>query len=322
MDTILPAKMFGLAQGTVGYSLALGGLVALGTNTVGFLIAAITKTHKITDLVGTGTFAVAAWATHIAATRANNLSVFEPNKPLFLTLAVTAWSIRLGGYLFYRVLKTKTDKRFDDFYAKEGEPWIVGPSMFPLKLAGFWSIQALWAFTVLLPVTTANAAAANIAMGPWGWIGFGLFMGAWAFEATADFQKNAFKNKPENKGEFMHVGLYRLCQYPNYFGEIMCWIVMWAWAGFPTVFVNYPWIIISPVFTTLLLRYVSGVPPLQKSQGERYGDREDFQRYIANTPLIFPFMKPFVALKKSNSPPLMSNSNSNSPSNNEPSTKE
>lgn len=34
-----------------GYSLLLSGLVCLGTNTVGFLVAMVTKTHKITDLI-------------------------------------------------------------------------------------------------------------------------------------------------------------------------------------------------------------------------------------------------------------------------------
>jgi hypothetical protein len=42
--------------------------------------------------------------------RGNNMSVFEYHRPLFLTLGVTVWSVRLAGFLFYRVLRTKTDK--------------------------------------------------------------------------------------------------------------------------------------------------------------------------------------------------------------------
>jgi hypothetical protein len=40
----------------------------------------------------------------------NNMSVFAYHRPLFLTLGVTFWSVRLAGFLFYRVLQTQTDK--------------------------------------------------------------------------------------------------------------------------------------------------------------------------------------------------------------------
>ena len=59
---------------------------------------------------GTGTFAISAWATHAAAMHGNGLSVGSYHKPLFLTIAVTFWSVRLAGYLFYRILQTQTDK--------------------------------------------------------------------------------------------------------------------------------------------------------------------------------------------------------------------
>jgi steroid 5-alpha reductase family enzyme len=45
---------------------------------------------------------------------------------------------------------------------------------------------------------------------------------------AADFQKDRFKKKPENKGDFCSTGLFRLCQFPNYFGEIACWCAVSA----------------------------------------------------------------------------------------------
>jgi Protein of unknown function (DUF1295) len=272
--------------------------------------------------------------------------VFNYHKPIFLTIAVTFWSVRLAGFLFYRVLQTQTDKcapvatpkrpvhvhvtaahivdhrwtgptlnlasafckcyapavsstkyrlhqamhlrahvghvcrRLEPFYAEDDEPWFTGPAKYPLKLAGFWIVQALWAFTVMLPVTVAQAAAPRASMGAWGWIGGVLFMACWVWEATgapllgmlcacyfqlthesgardrdqktpvqpvsgkslrsflvrveslcseacaaraADFQKDIYKRKPENKGHYCDTGLYRLCQFPNYFGEIATW---------------------------------------------------------------------------------------------------
>lgn len=112
---------------------------------------------------------------------------------------------------------------------------------------------------------------------------------------AADFQKDYFKRQPGNKGEFMSTGLYRFSQFPNYFAEIAFWWSMCLWAGLPHVIANHPWILVSPVFTTLLLRFGSGVANLAPSQRERYGDREDYRAYVASTPLLLPFMKPFYA---------------------------
>lgn len=75
-------------------------------------------------------------------------------------------------------------RRLDRFYNDEGEPWLTGPARFPLYLLGFWTVQAFWAWSVLLPVTVAQATQPRAAMGPWGWTGFALTMFFWAYEAT------------------------------------------------------------------------------------------------------------------------------------------
>jgi steroid 5-alpha reductase family enzyme len=87
--------------------------------------------------------------------------------------------------------------------------------------------------------------------------------------SAADFQKDWFKRQPGNKGEFVRTGLYYLCQFPNYFAEISVWWTMFFWAGFPSVFISHPWIIASPIFTTILLRFVSGVSNLAEGQQKR-----------------------------------------------------
>ena len=116
---------------------------------------------------------------------------------------------------------------------------------------------------------------------------------------AADFQKDSFKNKEGNKGEFMRSGLFYFSQFPNYFAEISIWWTMLFWAGFPDVFPSrHAYIILSPLLTTLLLRWGSGVALLQASQQKRYGGRRDYQEYVASTPLLFPFMKPFYARRK------------------------
>ena len=77
--------------------------------------------------------------------------------PRFLCLQVL-WGIRLAGYLFHRVLCLGEDKRLHSFYRRPNEGFLDRKkAFFPLKLAGFWTIQAAWAFICLLPVTYLNS---------------------------------------------------------------------------------------------------------------------------------------------------------------------
>ena len=67
----------------------------------------------------------------------------------------------------------------------------------------------------------------------------------------------------------MTTGLWKISRHPNYFGESLQWWGIYIIAcsidmGYVTVF--------SPVITTFLLRFVSGVPLLEN----RYRDRADF----------------------------------------------
>ncbi len=71
--------------------------------------------------------------------------------------AVTLWGSRLAGYLFWRVLQTGKDARLNQFFPKDDkEPFLFGQSQYPIKLAGFWSVQSLWSWVVLLPVTVSQ----------------------------------------------------------------------------------------------------------------------------------------------------------------------
>jgi hypothetical protein len=45
---------------------------------------------------------------------------------------------------------------------------------------------------------------------------------------------------------------------------------------------------VSPLFTYLLLRYASGVPPLEKSAEKKWGNEEDWARYRDSTGVLIP----------------------------------
>ena len=70
---------------------------------------------------------------------------------------------------------------------------------FPLKLAGFWTVQGLWAWVVLLPVTASHALAPAAAITPLAWVCAAGFVAGLGLEAVADYQKFKFKSEPGNK---------------------------------------------------------------------------------------------------------------------------
>ena len=51
----------------------------------------------------------------------------------------------------------------------------------------------------------------------------------------------------------------------------------WQWVG-----------VISPVFVTLLLTKVSGIPLLEKKAERRWGGNPDYEHYKSSTPVLVP----------------------------------
>ena len=112
-------------------------------------------------------------------------------------------------------------------------------------------------------------------------------MAGFAIEVIADGQKSAFKRDPANEGRFISSGLWAWSRHPNYFGEIVLWTGI-AIMALP-VLSGWRWVtLISPVFVTLLLTRVSGIPMLEARAQKRWGAEQEFQAYTRNTPVLVP----------------------------------
>lgn len=232
-----------------------------------FAIAATLRTDKVTDLSYGLTFILVSWTGLVLSKNLNLVTGL-------LIIAVTIWGLRLGIYLFIRILKIQKDSRFDE---------IRGQFLSFLK---FWLLQALTVWLVLLPVNIGLRRASGEVRLPI-ILGLIIWFGGLLIETIADWQKYTFKNDPENKGQWIEQGLWSWSRHPNYFGEMLCW-----WGLFIVVVPyldGWGWLSISgPLFITFLLLFVTGIPPLEKRYDEKYGQDPRYLHYKETTSILIP----------------------------------
>lgn len=241
--------------------------VALAVNGAFFAFAAARKTDVVTDLSYSLTFALLAVVLLFAGAA-------QPVQ-LVASLLVVAWAARLGIYLFRRIMRTKVDHRFD------------GMRDDPLRFARFWLLQAITVAVVMLPVTYLLDRDDPPGLGAWSIAGAAVWLAGLLVEAVADAQKAAFRAKEENRGRFVSSGLWRYSRHPNYFGEMLVWWGLFLFVV-PVLHGAAFAVVIGPVFITLLLLFVSGIPLLEKSADEKYGSDPAYRDYKRRTSILVP----------------------------------
>lgn len=207
-----------------------------------------------------------------AAAYAVSGAVGEPRGWLAIAL-VTAWALRLSGYLAARNWNAPEDRRYRAI-RERNEPGFAWKSLYLV-----FGLQALLAWLISAPLAPAIRAA-----GPLGVvdaIGGALAVFGIAYEAAADRQLARFLAQPGNSGRVMDRGLWRYSRHPNYFGEFCVWwglYLLTAGAG-------GAWTVFSPLLITFLLLRVSGVSLLEKDIRER---RPGYREYVRRTNAFFP----------------------------------
>jgi steroid 5-alpha reductase family enzyme len=233
-----------------------------------FVPAFLRQTERFFDLTGSLTYIS-------VVTIGILLSPAVDARAILLWALVVIWAVRLGTFLFRRIRRAGKDNRFDD----------IKPSF--IRFLNAWTIQALWVtFTVgaaLVAITTTNRRALDL----FTLIGLLVWLLGFGIEVVADAQKSRFSAKPENQGRFIQTGLWARSRHPNYFGEILLWIGI-AVVALP-ILRGWQWVtLVSPVFVTLLLTRVSGVPLLEKRADEKWGGQADYEAYKRTTPVLIP----------------------------------
>lgn len=241
--------------------------IAFGVQWVAFVPSYIFKTEKFYDLCGSATFLACIWS-------AAALSGVSNPWQLLVVGLVTIWALRLGSFLFIRVMKTGEDTRFREI--KESAP----------RFLVAWTLQGAWVFLTLLAALVIVFNGAELTATPWGWAGLAIWIIGFLIEVIADRQKSAFRAHRNEENPFITSGLWKFSRHPNYAGEILLWFGMFIMSV--PLLSGWLWLVtISPVFVYLLISRVSGVPMLEEQADKRWGEMESYRAYKASTPKLF-----------------------------------
>ncbi|MFO7636442.1 MAG: DUF1295 domain-containing protein [Clostridia bacterium] len=233
---------------------------------VWFLLSVVLKNSAIVDIGWGPGFVLVTWI----------LLLKDPSLPGWITtVLVSLWGLRLAIHIFRRNYKKPEDFRYANFRKAWGKTFYIR-AYFQLFL-----FQGVLMFLISLPIVAIHGSGTVrvvwlMVLGMLVWIiGFTL-------EAVGDRQLKVFIRNPLNKGKLIDRGLWKYTRHPNYFGEALLWwgiFLIALAAGAPW------WAIIGPLTITILVRFVSGVPMLEKGLAKYEG----FEEYKRKTSIFIPW---------------------------------
>ena len=233
-----------------------------------FIPALIFKTEKFYDLTGSICYAFSAIYVYL-----QSYGMFL-SLSFFISLAILIWTLRLGSFLLKRVMDAGEDKRFRTIK--------TNPTQFFMT----FNLSALWVVICSLCALTAVSNGV-LEVKPIFYMGLLVFIIGFLIEVTADNQKTAFRAVPENANSFITTGLWSVSRHPNYFGEVTLWLGI-AMMSLPYLEGVQYWTLISPIFSFVLIYFVSGVRMLEARANVKWGENKEYLDYVKKTPIFFP----------------------------------
>ena len=237
---------------------------------VAYIPAYLFQTEKFYDLTGSLTYLTVIWFVYLSSNQVGEVNF----QNLIVTVLISIWAIRLGTFLFSRIHKDGEDKRFRSIK--------TSPSQFFMT----WTLQGMWVSICSMCAITGISSSEGLVLNPLFYLGFILFLIGFSIEVIADHQKTVFRAIKENKDKFISTGLWSKSQHPNYFGEILLWSSI-AIMSFSSLSGTQYLTMISPIFTYVLLVYISGVRMLDDMGNKKWGHLEEYKQYKQNTPVLF-----------------------------------
>ncbi|HUG75547.1 MAG TPA: DUF1295 domain-containing protein [Acidimicrobiia bacterium] len=252
---------------TLGGLLVVTATVIVASVVLLWLVSLLLRNVSIIDLFWGVGFVLIAWVTWLTLVGDGG------SRRLLLFVLVTAWGLRLAGYLTWRNIGKGEDFRYRAMRERWGR-------RFPLvSLATVFLLQAALMLIVSLPVQAGMLTGG--AVGVIGAVGVGLWLVGLAFETIGDLQLARFKRDPANRGRVMDRGLWRYTRHPNYFGDFCVWWGLYLVALTASTW----WTAVGPFLMSILLLRVSGVSLLERDIGSR---RPGYAEYVQRTNAFFP----------------------------------
>ena len=280
MITSLKELIFAGIAFTVSYSIAIATnldividavLLAFIIQWILFIPAYLLQTEKFYDISGSITYISVVSYCFFNNYDSENLNIGN----VILSMIIIVWALRLGSFLFIRIKKAGEDIRFREIKKS------------PTRFFMTWTLQGMW--VSLCSACALTGIAKGIIINNYFYFGLAVFLIGFIIEIIADNQKTKFRSNPENKDKFIDSGLWKFSRHPNYMGEILLWlgisiISLSSLEDFELV------TLISPLFTYLLLVYVSGIRILEYNGDKKWGHLDSYKEYKKNTPRLIGYL--------------------------------
>ena len=265
------AISYGIAHLTGSVIVKNAVLLAYVIHWIAYIPAYVFQTEKFYDLTGSVTYLSVVWFVFLSTYQSISLNFGN----LILVLLISIWTIRLGLFLFMRIHKAGEDKRFRTIKTSASQFFMT------------FTISGLWVTLCSMCALVAISSPEGLVMNALTYVGIILFIIGFGIEIVADNQKTAFRSIEANKDSFITSGLWSKSRHPNYFGEVLLWFAI-AVISFSSLEGLQLITLISPVFTYILLVYISGVRMLEDMNDKKWADNEQYKFYKKNTPMLFP----------------------------------
>jgi len=265
------AISYGIAHLTGSVIVKNAVLLAYVIHWIAYIPAYLFQTEKFYDLTGSVTYLSVVWFVFLSTYQSISLNFGN----LILVLLISIWTIRLGLFLFMRIHKAGEDKRFRTIKTSASQFFMT------------FTISGLWVTLCSMCALVAISSPEGLVMNALTYVGIILFIIGFGIEIVADNQKTAFRSIEANKDSFITSGLWSKSRHPNYFGEVLLWFAI-AVISFSSLEGLQLITLISPIFTYILLVYVSGVRMLEDMNDKKWADNEQYKSYKKNTPMLFP----------------------------------
>lgn len=199
---------------------------------------------------------------------------------LVVALAILVWGVRLIVHLARRA---RIHAGEDFRYAAMRTRW--GPRGHALRsLVQVYALQAGLAWVILAPVMVTMASTVEVPPSLLV-VGIVVFALGLATEVLADRELAAFRadrRAGTESARFCERGVWAVSRHPNYLGEAVAWWGIGVMAlGAERGVVG----LIGPLVVTVLVRWVSGVPMLERAWRERAG----YEEWVGRVPVFVPW---------------------------------